>query len=107
MAGVPSATGVLGTAGAAKAAGVSANNSAPAASRAANIVVSFEESGAVPPMLFSRADVAIRINFFALLLVRVMGAPPPWGQSLLRSCLAAHSFQPPPPATCCPPSGHP
>src|SRR3981081_3650812 len=33
-----------------------------------------------------------------------MGAAPPWGQSLLRSCLAAHSFPPPPPATCCPPS---
>src|SRR5205823_4469175 len=31
-------------------------------------------------------------------LVRVMGAAPPWGQSLLRSCLAAHSFPPPPPA---------
>src|SRR5258707_3787484 len=27
-----------------------------------------------------------------------MGAAPPWGQSLLRSCLAAHSFPPPPPA---------
>src|SRR5438270_193874 len=26
-----------------------------------------------------------------------MGAAPPWGQSLLRSCLAAHSFPPPPP----------
>src|SRR5229473_1174817 len=31
-------------------------------------------------------------------LFRVMGAAPPWGQSLLRSCLAAHSFPPPPPA---------
>src|SRR5258708_3163085 len=31
-------------------------------------------------------------------LVRVMGAAPPWGQSLLRSCLAPHSFPPPPPA---------
>src|SRR4030081_1664251 len=30
-------------------------------------------------------------------VVRVMGAPPPWGQSLLRSCLASHSFPPPPP----------
>src|SRR6266550_1747729 len=27
-----------------------------------------------------------------------MGAAPPWGQSLLRSCLASHSFPPPPPA---------
>src|SRR6266851_4657114 len=27
-----------------------------------------------------------------------MGLRPPWGQSLLRSCLAAHSFPPPPPA---------
>src|SRR6266536_3199457 len=26
------------------------------------------------------------------------GLRPPWGQSLLRSCLAAHSFPPPPPA---------
>src|SRR5205823_3405207 len=33
-------------------------------------------------------------------LIRVMGAAPPWGQSLLRSCLASHSFPPPPPATC-------
>src|ERR1700716_2547725 len=31
-----------------------------------------------------------------------MGAAPPWGQSLLRSCLAPHSFPPPPPATCYP-----
>src|SRR5258708_15329933 len=30
--------------------------------------------------------------------IRVMGAAPPWGQSLLRSCLAAHSSPPPPPA---------
>src|SRR5712664_1402493 len=30
------------------------------------------------------------------------GLRPSWGQSLLRSCLAAHSFPPPPPATCCP-----
>src|SRR3979490_2277719 len=29
---------------------------------------------------------------------RVMGAAPPWGQSLLRSYLAARSFPPPPPA---------
>src|SRR5438105_6633720 len=36
MVGVPSATGVLGVAGAAKAAGVSANNRAPVARRAAN-----------------------------------------------------------------------
>src|SRR5437870_6660889 len=35
------------------------------------------------------------------------GLRPPWGQSLLRSCLAAHSFPPPPPATCYPRSGHP
>src|ERR1700716_864544 len=28
-----------------------------------------------------------------------MGAAPPWGQSLLRSCLASHSFPPPPPLT--------
>src|SRR5260370_2392554 len=27
-----------------------------------------------------------------------MGAAPPWGQSLLRSYLAPHSFPPPPPA---------
>src|SRR3982074_3665138 len=27
-----------------------------------------------------------------------MGAAPPWGQSLLLSCLAPHSFPPPPPA---------
>ena len=46
-------------------------------------------------MLFPRADVSIRINYLRLL--RVMGAAPPWGQSLLRSCLAAHSFPPPPP----------
>src|SRR5436853_512705 len=26
-----------------------------------------------------------------------MGAAPPWGQSSLRSCLAPHSFPPPPP----------
>src|SRR5205807_8346614 len=38
----------------------------------------------------------------AYALVRVMGAAPPWGQSLLRSCLASHSFPPPPPATCYP-----
>src|SRR6266852_7588901 len=31
------------------------------------------------------------------IVFRVMGAAPPWGQSLLRSCLAAHSFPPPPP----------
>src|SRR5258708_20583365 len=35
-----------------------------------------------------------------------MGAAPPWGQSLLRSCLASHSFPPHPPRTCCPHSEH-
>src|ERR1700704_6191489 len=31
-----------------------------------------------------------------------MGGAPPRGQALLRSYLAAHSFPPPPPATCYP-----
>src|SRR5207253_2695082 len=41
---------------------------------------------------------------FGCVVIRVMGAAPPWGQSLLRSYLASRSFPPPPPATCCPPS---
>src|SRR5207244_5702427 len=39
--------------------------------------------------------------------VRVMGAAPPWGQSLLRSCLATHSFPPPPPLNGCACRAHP
>src|SRR5216683_3315630 len=35
------------------------------------------------------------------------GLRPPWGQSLLRSCLAAHSFPPPPPAYVLPAVGTP
>jgi len=34
------------------------------------------------------------------------GLRPPWGQSLLRSCLAARSFPPPPPANGCALCGH-
>src|SRR5712692_8887102 len=43
-------------------------------------------------MQFSGAE-----RMVSQIVFRVMGPAAPWGQSLLRSCLAAHSFPPPPP----------